>query len=421
MSGGQAGTLILATGTGLTVVARALLHGGEVEVDSRSCTANAEEVPLSLIQTVTRTLQTIVLHDASLDRTFSLDPYFRDCVPRSIFCMPLIKQSKLIAILYLENALTTGVFVPARTSVLEVLASQAAIALENARLYVELQEEGRQRTAAEAALRHAQADFERAARLTTMGELVASIVHEVTQPINAIGTSAGAALRWLDRDVPDLDESKQMLNQIVNDSARAKSVVRGLREMARKSIPDMAPFDLHAALSEVLALSRAHAHDVLVELEDLPTSEPCEVFGDRVQIQQVALNLILNALEAMIEVTDRTRVLKIGCNHLSREMIEVYVEDNGHGLDVQSRAKIFEPFFTTKPNGMGMGLAICRTIVDAHGGKLIATSAGEFGTIFRFTLPRRGIVNPASTAGDVVVAVDMQTFVPSQSPSSSFH
>jgi predicted ATPase/signal transduction histidine kinase len=387
MSGAQSGALLLNTAQGLSVAASAVVQDGGVQVDVLARPVDAGILPLSLIQTVSRTFHTIVLDDASLDHTFSRDPCFQARHPRSIFCMPLIKQSRLIGILYLENNLAAGAFVPARTSVLEVLASQAAIALDNARLYDELLNENRQRITAEEALRHAQADFERAARLITMGELVASIVHEVTQPINAIGTSAGAALRWLNREVPDLDESRQMLEQIVSDSARAKSVVHGLREMAKKSVPTMALFDLPAAISEVLALARAHLHDVSVELDDGLAAGAGEAFGDRVQIQQVTLNLIMNALEAMSEVTDRERVLRIRCRRSVLGTIEVFVEDNGRGLDTGSLNKIFEPFFTTKQNGMGMGLAICQSIIQAHGGQLGVTSAGEHGTIVWFSLP----------------------------------
>lgn len=393
MAGAQAGVLMLASDRGLNVAARATLKDGDVKVDVRQCQIDAEKVPLSLIQTVSRTLNTIVLDDASLDHTFSQDLCFRKRQPRSVFCMPLIKQSRLIAVLYLENDLTAGAFVAARTSVLEVLASQAAIALENARLYADLLEESRQRAAAQDALRNAQADFERAARLTTMGELVASIVHEVTQPINAIGTSAGAALRWLNRDTPDLGESKLMLEQIAKDSTRAKSVIHGLREMARKSAPTMEAFDLHAAIREVLALVRSQLHEVCVELDEGVAGGSREVFGDRVQIQQVVLNLVMNALEAMTDVVDRHRTMRIGTTVASDEMIEVYVADNGKGLDAESMIRIFEPFFTTKPNGMGMGLVICRSIVQAHGGRLSATAAGEFGTVVRFSLASRASNN----------------------------
>jgi len=389
MAGAQTGVLMLAAELGLNVAARATLQDGEVKVDVRSHPLDADQVPMSLIQTVSRTLHTVVLDDASRDPTFSQDPCFRKREPRSVFCMPLIKQSRLIAILYLENDLTAGAFVPARTSVLEVLASQAAIALENARLYADLLEESRQRTTAQDALRDAQAELERAARLTTMGELVASIVHEVTQPINAIGTSAGAALRWLDRDIPDLDESKQMLAQIVGDSARAKAVIQSLRQMAKKSSPTMEQFDIHGAIREVLALTRTQLHDISVELDDSTASSPCEVLGDRVQIQQVVLNLIMNAAEAMTEVAVRRGILRIGTTIMADGMIEVYVGDNGKGLDAQDAGHLFQPFFSTKPNGMGMGLVICRSIIEAHGGRLGVSSAGEFGTVVRFTVRPR--------------------------------
>jgi signal transduction histidine kinase len=391
MAGAQVGVLILASEHGLNVAARATLVEGDVKVEVHQGPIDPERIPLSLIQTVSRTLNTIVLDDASLDHTFSRDPCFRRRPPRSIFCMPLIKQSRLIAVLYLENDLTAGAFVAARTSVMEVLASQAAIALENARLYAELLEESRQRAIAQEALRNAQADFERAARLTTMGELLASIVHEVTQPINAIGTSAGAALRWLNRAAPDLGESRQMLEQIISDSTRAKSVIHGLRAMARKSAPTMALFDVHGAIREALALARSQLHEISVETDEGVANGACEVWGDRVQIQQVVLNLIMNALEAMPDVADRTRIMRIGTTVRPDAMIELYVADNGKGLDTDNMIRIFEPFFTTKPRGMGMGLAICRSIIQAHGGSINVEPATGAGTVVRFSLPTRKI------------------------------
>jgi predicted ATPase/signal transduction histidine kinase len=386
MAGAQSGVLILVSNTGMQIAARATPEESQVKVDITPLALESEKLPLSLIQHVSRTLRTVVLADASVDQTFSRDTYFRFRMPRSIFCMPLVRQTRLVAILYLENDLTPGAFVSSRTGILEVLASQAAIALENARLYADLLEESHQRALAQDALRNTQAEFERAARLTTMGELVASIVHEVTQPINAIGTSAGAALRWLNRKVPDLSEAKEMLQQIADDSARAKSVIHGIRALARKSSPVVECFDVNEAIREVLALARAQCHEVCVELNDALTEESYQMFGDRVQIQQVALNLLMNALEAVVYNDGRRPILKIGTSVSADEMIEVYVTDNGKGLDGDALSRIFEPFFTTKPNGMGMGLVICRSIVEAHGGRLHAISNCESGTTFRFTL-----------------------------------
>jgi PAS domain S-box-containing protein len=244
-----------------------------------------------------------------------------------------------------------------------------------------------ERRRAEEALRNAQAELARVTRLTTMGELVASIAHEINQPLAAVVTNGTAGLRWLNRDKPDLDEARTALSRIVRDGTRAAEVIHGIRALARKSGPQLARLDINDAIQEVLALTRSELqrHGVMLHTELSAGDRP--VFGDRVQLQQVLLNLTMNGIEAMSAVTDRPKMLTITSEVVDRGGLLVAVEDTGPGLDPAIAQRIFDPFFTTKPNGMGMGLSICRSIIESHGGRFWASPRVSCGTVFRFTVP----------------------------------
>jgi signal transduction histidine kinase len=425
-----------------------------------------------------------------------------------------VKQAKLIGVLYLENNLASHVFTPARISVLKLLSSQAAISLENARLYAKLNNENRdrrkaendlrrseaalteaqrisrtgswrwkvstgdvswsaehfrifsfdaattqpsyqvfmqrihpedrpsfeqaiqravrernpfqqeyrivlpdgsvkhvqsvgqpdvtesrdlefvgtvmditERRHAEEALRSTQAELARVARLTTMGELAASISHEINQPLGAIVTNGEAGLRWLSRNEPDLDEARDAFSRLVRDARRADGVIRGLRALTNKSGPQMAKLDINDAIQEVLTLMRSELQRHGVVLRTGASAADRPVFGDRVQLQQVLLNLIMNAVQAMSVVTDHPKILTITSESTEPDGLLVTVEDTGTGLDPGIADRIFNSFFTTKQEGMGMGLSICRSIIDAHGGRIWALPGAPYGTVFRFTVP----------------------------------
>jgi C4-dicarboxylate-specific signal transduction histidine kinase len=244
-----------------------------------------------------------------------------------------------------------------------------------------------ERRRAEEALRNAQAELAHVTRLTTMGELVMSIAHEINQPLAGVIASGNACLRWLDREKPDLDAARQSVSRIVRDGARASDVIRGLRTLAKKSDPQLTPLDINDTIQEVLALTRTdlRRHGVLLDLT-LSTADR-QVFGDRVLLQQVLLNLIMNGIEAMSAVTDHPKVLAIISEPVAAGEMQVAVEDAGTGLDPATADRIFEPFFTTKSYGMGMGLSICRSIIDAHGGRFWVSPRVPRGTVFRFTVP----------------------------------
>jgi C4-dicarboxylate-specific signal transduction histidine kinase len=240
---------------------------------------------------------------------------------------------------------------------------------------------------AEERLRHVQEDFARCARLTTMGELLASIAHEINQPLAAVVANGDACLQWLNRDKPDLDEARHAVLRIVRDAQRASGVIRGLRALAKKSEPDLAKLDINDAIREVLALTRSELLRHRVVLRTDLAADDRSVLGDRVQLQQVLLNLITNGVDAMSTVTDRPKVLAIKSEPVEAGGMLVAVEDTGTGLDPATADRIFDPFFTTKPSGMGMGLSICRSIIDAHGGRFWVSPRVPCGTVFRFTVP----------------------------------
>jgi len=244
-----------------------------------------------------------------------------------------------------------------------------------------------ERRNAEEALRNAQAELARVARLTTMGELVASITHEINQPLAAIVTQSDAGLRFLYRDEPDLDEVREALSSIGQDGMRAADVIRGLRALAKKSGPELAKLDINDAIREVLALTRSELqrHSVVL-LADLSAGDR-PVLGDKVQLQQVLLNLIMNGIQAMAAVTDRRRELTVSVALAEPDCLQVAIEDTGPGLNPAVAKRIFEPFFTTKPDGLGMGLAISRSIVEAHGGRLWLSPRAPHGADVRFTVP----------------------------------
>ena len=235
-------------------------------------------------------------------------------------------------------------------------------------------------------LHKAQADLAHAARVTTLGELAASVAHEINQPLAAVATSGNACLRWLGRDPPDLNAARQVVTRIVQDAHRAGDVIHSLRALAVKSGPQFTKFDLYGAIEEVLALTRGNLQRRSVALRtDLSANVP-PVVGDRVQLQQVLLNLITNGIEAMGDVTDRPKMLTITAKSVPPDGVLVGVEDTGTGFDPAMADQLFAPFYTTKSNGMGMGPVICRTIIEAHGGQLWAQPNMPRGTIFQFRL-----------------------------------
>ena len=481
----------------LRIQAEATARGDEVAVQACTDGTTPEAtLPQSLIRYVARTRETVLLDDASRQGLFSADPYIVPNHTGSILCLPLINQAKLIGILYLENSLAPRIFTPERITVLKVIASQAAISLENSRLYhdiedreakirrlvdaniigifvgdddgrileandaflriigyhreelresslnwvkltpsewhepsvrgvaeldstgvvrpfekeyfrkdgsrapvlvggARLQESGSEaitfvvdlteRKRAEAALRQLEGDFAHLNRVSTMGELAASLVHEITQPIASARNNARAAQNFLGMRPPELAEVNEALGCIVGDVSRAGNIIDRIRAHIKKLPPRKEFFDLNPAIEEVIALARNAIIDsgVTVRMHLAEGISPIE--ADRVQVQQVVLNLILNAVEAMASV-EGARDLSISTepNHTG---LLVTVCDSGPGIDPEHREHVFQSFYTTKSGGTGMGLSICRSIIEAHGGRLWADANEPCGAVFRFVLP----------------------------------
>jgi PAS domain S-box-containing protein len=616
-AGAGRGLLILFSDEEPRIAAEATTGPSEVEVTLRQMAAvSPAELPETVLHTVIRTRQSVIIDDAAAQNPFSTDQYFRQTQIRSVLCLPLVKQAKLIGVLYLENNLASHVFTTARISVLELLASQAAISLENARLYNDLQEretrirrlvdaniigimtwavdgriieandafldmlghsredlisgqlhrkeltpaewrdaddqavaelkatgsvqprekeyfrkggsrvpvlvgaatlEGTQeegvafvldlserkraeylvrqvfesspdrisivgrdhrwqrvnpaferrwgmpteafigrhvadflgadtfeRTAkpnydrcfageevsyagwfnlalgrrylavtytplrpdterveavlvtsrdltehvlASEALREAQIALAHANRVATMGQLTASIAHEVNQPLAGVIANAEACLRWLDRETPDLNAARRSVEWIISDGNRASEVIRRVRSLANKTSVERLPLEINDVVRETIALVQREliSHEVSLRAELVPS--PPMILGDRVQLQQVIINLVMNGIEAMEPVTDRSRELVIRSSKSETHEAIVAVTDCGVGISAENAERLFNAFFTTKSGGMGMGLSICRSIVEAHGGRISAMDNLPHGATFQFTLP----------------------------------
>jgi PAS domain S-box-containing protein len=615
-AGAERGLLILFAGDEPRIAAEATTGRGQVEVTLRQTAVSPAELPVSVLHYVIRTRESVILDDALAQNPFSADEYIDQKCARSVLCLPLVKQSKLIGVLYLENNLASRAFTPTRISVLELLASQAAISLENARLYNDLGErearirrlvdsniigiviwdvhgriidaneaffgmlgyshedlvsgrlrwreltpaewrdaddraiaelratgttqprekeyfrkdgsrvpvlvgraifegrrdegvafvldlterkraeylarqvfesspdrisivgrdhrfqrvnpaferrwgmpaetfigkhvadflgtEGFEQTAkayydrcfageevgyaewfnlsigrrylavtysplrpdserveavlaisrdltehvlASEALREAQAELAHVTRVTTLGEMAASIAHEVNQPLAAVVANAEACLSWLDRATPDLDAARRSVEWIIDDGNRAGEVIRRVRALANKTDIEKAPLDINDVVKEAIALLQGElvSHRVSLRIEFAPALTM--VPADRVQLQQVMINLVMNGIEAMQSVTDRPRELLIRSLQDETQQVLVSVTDCGVGISAENADRLFNAFFTTKASGMGMGLSICRSIVEAHGGRLWATANLPHGATFYFTLP----------------------------------
>ncbi|WP_197086971.1 trifunctional serine/threonine-protein kinase/ATP-binding protein/sensor histidine kinase [Bradyrhizobium sp. LTSPM299] len=503
-AGADRGLLMLPRGGQYQIEAEARSGRDGVRVRLLGTPVTPSELPVLVLERVIRTKSQVILDDAREKNAFAEDEYIGRKQARSLLCLPLLKQAELIGVLYLENSLASHVFTPGRIAVLKLLASQAAIALENARLYGDVaereakirrlvdaniigifissrkgeiieandaflkmmgydrediaagsmrladltppewrasaaralagidttgavqpyekeylrkdgsrvpvligsaafdeqQDHGvafvldlteRKRAEAEAReserrYREAQLELEHANRVATMGQLTSSIAHEVNQPIAAAVTYASAARRFLNARPPNFREVDDALSLIVREGNRAGEVVGRVRALIKKAPARKDAVEINDAILEVIALTRTEAANNSVSVrtqlaEDLP-----RVQGDRVQLQQVLLNLIINAIEAMRDVGQGKRELLIGTRH-EADGVSVEVRDSGPGFAPVDLDRAFEAFYTTKRDGLGLGLSICRSIIEAHNGRLWASPNAPRGAILRFIAP----------------------------------
>jgi C4-dicarboxylate-specific signal transduction histidine kinase len=449
---------------------------------------------------VVRTESSFNSNDPVNNNLLLADSYLQRRSHISLHCLPIVTQAKLVGVLYLESHVTVGAFTPQRTAVLDVLAAQAAISIENARLYADLRRSeaflaegqrmshsgswswdaqtgkllwshehyrifglnhdsgnaptvacavrlihredrtGLRRTVqssirnratftcecrlirsdgvrhlhvvgrpeiddsgnlksyvgttidmsdykrTQEALQAAQSDLARASRLAAIGELTSLIAHEVRQPLTAIATQAGACRSWLAHVPPDICEAAAAAARIAGDAHRASGVMESIRQITRKSAPTRAPVDINDVIQETVTLlgSEIRRQRVILKADLAPDLHP--IFADRVQLQQVVMNLVMNGIEAMATVDDGQRLLSLSTGTEPPDTVVVAVADAGVGLPADKMERLFEAFFTTKPTGLGVGLAICRSIIEAHDGALWASPNHPYGSVFRFTL-----------------------------------
>jgi predicted ATPase/signal transduction histidine kinase len=499
-AGAERGLLLLLQEDGMRIEAEAVTDRDVVDVHLRQTRAVPSELPESVLHFVIRARESVVLDDAALPNPFLADDYIRQRRARSVLCLPLLERAKLIGVLYLENNLTPHAFTSARIAVLELLASQAAISLENARLYRDAQqmqaylkaaqtltrtgsfgwrpvkgeltwsdetykilgydrgmkptvelvsqrlhpedaafvqevldrgtlngadldlehrlllpdgsvkavhvvgyaakdESGAieyvgaimditARKQAEEALRKSQRELAHISRVMTMGELAASFAHELNQPLASVVTSASACLRWL--DAQKLEKARRSASRATAEAHRASEIIDRIRALAKKAPPRQEWVDVNEAIREVIVLARGEMERNGIALETELSERVPVILADRIELQQVILNLVVNGIEAMGEVTDRPREMVIRSSAGASEEVLVAVQDSGVGIDCQHLDKIFDTFYTTKPQGMGMGLAISRSIVENHHGRLWATANPDKGATFQFALPMAG-------------------------------
>jgi PAS domain S-box-containing protein len=494
-AGADRGLLILPHENNYRVEAEALADGKGVAVRSRGSIDRS--FPETIIRHTTRTQEGVILGDAVMPNLFSEDPYLSRRQPRSVLCLPLIRQGTPGGLLYLENTKAPHLFTPERAQLLELLASQAAISLQTAALYTDLQlqveilqrlpvsawtlkpdgtpdfvnqvwlefagqtldfvrshpaawmsaihPEDRELAAksfwegvhsgqsfamatrslraqdavyrwhlnqavalrdaegkvlkfvgtttdiddqkrTQEALRQAQGDLARINRVTTMGELAASLAHEIKQPIGGAITNVSTCLRKLGRDEPDLEEVRTVVARIGRDVQRAADIIDKIRSRFEKGALNQETLRVSDIIQETVALLRDEAvrHNISLRTDlaaDLPP-----IVGDRVQLQQVAMNLIVNSIEAMKDV-DGIRETVIRSQRAENQQILVSISDTGPGIPPQLVEQIFNPFFTTKPHGTGMGLRICRSIIESHGGRLWVACSPGMGATFHLSLP----------------------------------
>jgi PAS domain S-box-containing protein len=504
-AGAERGLLILPQQSGLRIQAEATTGDDSVTVTRHDSPISDAELPESLVLYAARTQESVTLDNASASGPFTGDKYIRRKHARSVLCLPLIRQGKSVALLYLENNLAPHVFTASRVAVLKFLASEAATSLDNARLYEELREresrirrlvdaniigihifngEGaivdanhaflrtvgydredlaagrlsyidltppewrdrsvraqaemgrtgavlpfekeyfrkdgsrvpvvvgsaafdeqrdqgvtfvldlseRKQAEAEAReserrYREAQMELAHANRVAVMGQLTASIAHEINQPLGAAITYANAALSWLRADPPNLEEARQALGFIVESNVRAAEVMDRTRALVKKAPPRKNRLEINGAILEVIALLRAQTSSDGVSVQTRLEKNLPPVWADRVQFQQVMLNLMINAIEAMSGTGEAARELLISTEAALSGAVQVAVSDSGPGFSCESAERIFESFYTTKPEGMGMGLSICHSIIEAHQGRLWASANTPQGAVVQFTLP----------------------------------
>jgi PAS domain S-box-containing protein len=496
-AGAERGVLVMVRDGQPQIEAEAVTEFGEIEVAARSSPITPSDLPQSVLQYAMRTHQRVLLDDASSTPVYFDDDYLRLKHSRSVLCLLIVRQTKLVGALYLENGLMPGAFTKERVDVLELLASQAAVSLENAGLYTDLQRsetfltqgekishtgsfgwssrrrhffwseelyaileydqsvvpsadraierihpddrrrfraclddamtegkdfdseyrlsmpDGRikhihttgravraenldfvtsvrdvtERVRTEERLREAQSELAHVARVTALNAMTASIAHEVSQPLSGILTNANTGARLLAANPPDLISLAETIRRTIRDANRASDVIKRLRAMFQKQAPTLEMVDLNEAAQEVIALSAGEVQRSRAILRTEFAEQLPFVRADRVQLQQVILNLVLNAIEAVADVQDRARTITLRTYLYDGATVRLDVQDSGMGVPPEAMDRLFDAFYTTKVNGMGVGLSICRSIIENLEGRLWVATEDRPGATFSFCIP----------------------------------
>jgi signal transduction histidine kinase len=290
---------------------------------------------------------------------------------RSYLLVPMLKDDELVGGITIVRARVQP-FTDKQIELVTAFAAQATIALEITRR--------------ERQLRQVQMELAHATRVVAMGHLTASLAHELKQPLSALAANAGASSRWLMREPPQIEKAKQSVEWIIKDVDRATAVIDRVHSLVKKAVPRTDTININDSILEVMTVVHGEVVKNRIGVQTHLSDTLPRVRGDRVQLQQVMLNLIINAIQAMSDLTDSIRELRISTESTEEE-VRVAVRDTGPGLSADNLQQLFEPFFTTKPSGMGMGLSICRAIVEEHGGRLWASENEPHGALFQFALP----------------------------------
>jgi len=319
--------------------------------------------------------------------TVALDYYF---IPPLYTLRPDLKQISFLLVFGILAVLTSWMSAKRKRTQEALREARDELELRVEERTAELRQANESLRERGEALQEVQTELAHVTRVMTLGELTASIAHEVNQPLAAIVTNGNACLRWLGGASPNLTEARQAVDRIIKDSYRASAVISRVRTLVKKAPARSDLVDLNDVILEVLALAESEARRNHVLLKQQLAGDLPFVHGDRVQLQQVILNLIINGLESIAKSNSGSRELSISSTKDEANNVVVAVRDSGDGLDPANLQRVFDAFFTTKADGMGMGLAISRTIIESHGGRLWATTNAQKGAVFQFTIPVDG-------------------------------
>jgi signal transduction histidine kinase len=391
-AGAERGLLILLHDADAVIEAAATAQNSGVAVTLPKRPVGPNDLPLSALWLVLRTRTRLVLDDASREGVDSSDGYMDCHRPRSMLLLPVFRQTQVLGVLYLENTVAASAFAVDRLAVLTILASQAATSLEEARIgphsrRSESEPNEAKHPGSEQTLGRVNSELAHQDRATSLSVLRDSIAHELSQPLTGIVTYSSACMRMLGTTPPNIEGAQETARRLVRDADRAAEGLARLRALFAERHATRESVDLNEAATQVIAVLEGELARNHVILEtDLASPSP-NVWIDRVQLQQVILNLIRNASEAMSTVHERPRHLQIRTRVDANRRALMSVQDSGVGLEPQAAGRLFEAFYTTKADGIGIGLNVCRTIVESHGGRLSASANEGPGATFSFFLP----------------------------------